>query len=215
MKVYTNLGEGSGVLKFIVMLAFSNNLDISNFNHIKDNNGRIQLCTFVYNNQKFLVGNLYNNNIKAEQVESLKKLSKMIESLNPFEYEIVIGGDWNFIFDKNLDAFGGNPSLKLSSIAEVTKIRNKFQLCNIFRLRNPNKKQYTFRKPTPRMMRRLDYFLVSSSLQDNILKTDTLPAIESDHSPIMVEVGHLNQESRGPAFWKFPSYLVKDLNYVN
>ena len=64
-------------------------------------------------------------------------------------------------------------------------------------------------------MRRLDFFLVSSSLQDNILKTDTLPAIESDHSPIMVEVGHLDQETRGPAFWKFPSYLVKDLNYVN
>ena len=31
----------------------------------------------------------------------------------------------------------------------------------------------------------------------------------------MVEVGHLDQETRGPAFWKFPSYLVKELNYVN
>ena len=31
----------------------------------------------------------------------------------------------------------------------------------------------------------------------------------------MVEVGSLDQKNRGPAFWKFPSYLVKDLNYVN
>ena len=131
----------------------------------------------------------------------------MMEVLDPLDFEILIGGDWNFIFDKKLNAYGGNPSLKLNSIAEVTKIKNKFQLCDIFRVRNPNKRNYTFRKPTPRLMRRLDFFLVSSSLQDNILKTDTLPAIESDHSPIMVEVGHLDQETRGPAFWKFPSYM--------
>ena len=64
-------------------------------------------------------------------------------------------------------------------------------------------------------MRRLDFFLVSNSLQDHILRTDILPSIESDHSPITVEVGTLDQGTRGPAFWKFPSYLVKDLNYVN
>ena len=86
----------------------------------------------------------------------------MIESLYPFEYEIVLGGDFNFIFDKNLDAYGGNPSLKLNSIAEVTKIKNKFQLCDIFRVRHPNKKPYTFRKPTPRLMRRLDFSLSQS-----------------------------------------------------
>ena len=64
-------------------------------------------------------------------------------------------------------------------------------------------------------MRRLDFFLVSNSLQDHVLKTNILPSIESDHSPITVKVGSLDQKNRGPAFWKFPSYLVKDLNYVN
>ena len=36
------------------------------------------------------------------------------------EYSIVMGGDWNFILDKDLDAYGGNPRLKLNSIAEHT-----------------------------------------------------------------------------------------------
>ena len=70
-----------------------------------------------------LIGNIYNNNIETEQVKTLAKLSEMIEGLDPFEYEIIIGGDWNFIFDKKFDAFGGNPSLKLNSIAEVTKLK--------------------------------------------------------------------------------------------
>ena len=38
------------------------------------------------------------------------------------EYEVIMGGDWNFIIDKVLDAQGGNTLLKLSSIAEQTKI---------------------------------------------------------------------------------------------
>ena len=41
-EIYLNHGQSNSRG---VMLAFSNNLDISNFNHIKDNNGRIQLCT--------------------------------------------------------------------------------------------------------------------------------------------------------------------------
>ena len=50
-------------------------------------------------------------------------------------------GGLEFYLGKNLDAFGGNPTLKLNSIAEVTKIKNKFQLCDIFRVRNPSKRQ--------------------------------------------------------------------------
>ena len=98
-EIYLNHGESNSRG---VMLAFSNNLEISNFKYVMDNIGRIQLCTFDYNNQKFSIGNIYNNNVETEQVKTLKKLSQMIEGLDPFEYEIIIGGDWNFIFDKIL-----------------------------------------------------------------------------------------------------------------
>ena len=68
----------------------------------------------------------------------LKKLYKKLSSMNDLiEYEVIIGGYWNFINDKVLDAQGGNPLLKLSSIAEYTKISEKFNLCDIFRVRHP------------------------------------------------------------------------------
>ena len=81
-EIYLNHGESNSRG---VMLAFSNNLDISNFKYIMDNNGRIQLCTFEYNNQKLLIGNLYNNNVESEQIITLKKLGELMESLDPFE----------------------------------------------------------------------------------------------------------------------------------
>ena len=54
------------------------------------------------------------------------------------DYSIVVGGNWNFILDKDKDAYGGNPKLKLNSIAEHTKLKSKFALCDIFRIRNKN-----------------------------------------------------------------------------
>ena len=139
----------------------------------------------------------------------------MIENAQPLENEIIIGGDFNFIFDKKLDAYGGRPELKLHSIAEVNKIISKFDLCDIFRIRNPEKKMFTFRKPTPRLFRRLDFFLCSNSLKDNILKTDIFASIESDHSPIVLSLGNVDEDIRGPSYWKFPAFLTRDLEYVN
>ena len=59
---------------------------------------------------------------------------------------------------KKLDAFEGNPVLKLNSIAEITKIAQKYDLCDIYRIRNPDTKRFTFAKKTPRLLRRLDFF---------------------------------------------------------
>ena len=68
------------------------------------------------------------------------------------EHKIIMGGDWNFIRNKKLDADGGNPSLKLSSIAELTKIIEVYELCDIFRVRFPEKRRFSFRQPNPRRL---------------------------------------------------------------
>ena len=46
-EIFLNHGESNSRG---VMVAFSNNLDVSNFKYFSDNCGRIQLCTFEYNN---------------------------------------------------------------------------------------------------------------------------------------------------------------------
>ena len=69
--------------------------------------------------KKFMIVNVYNNNIEKEQVETLKKLDTFLANFeNINDFSIVIGGDWNFILDKDLDSYGENLKLKLHSIAE-------------------------------------------------------------------------------------------------
>ena len=63
--------------------------------------------------QKKLIVNIYNENIESKQIILLKKFDCLLENLNSLlDHEIILGGDWNFIFEKHLDASGGN-SLKI------------------------------------------------------------------------------------------------------
>ena len=141
----------------------------------------------------------------------------MLENFeNIHDYEIVMGGDWNLIFNKDLDAKNGNPALKLQSIAELSKIINTFKLCDIFRLRHPHKKTFSFRRPTPMLWRRLDFFLISGSLRDSVNKTGTLASIaKCDHSPVTIDFSPVCQSKPGPSYWKFNTSLINEEGFCS
>ena len=198
------------------LIAFSERFDKKTVKYIDDKIGRTQLLTFEHKNKKYMLINLYNNNIEREQVETLKKMDELIEGcMDVNEYNILIGGDWNFILEKEVDAYGGNPRLKLNSITEHCKLKNKFLLCDIFRVRNPGLKRFTFRQQTPCLARRLDRFLISNALQTKVISCEILSSLQSDHSPVCLKIntkdGHFK---KGGNYWKFNSSLLKDNIFV-
>ena len=94
------------------------------------------------NDKKLLIVNIYNPNNENPQVELLKLLfEKLDEVPNILEQDIVIGGDWNFILDRNLDSNG----TKTNTLVEISKIRNKYDLIDIFRAKHLHLKRYTWR----------------------------------------------------------------------
>ena len=157
---------------------------------------------------------IYNENTEREQIILLKKLNVLLESFSDIlEHDIIMGGDWNFILDKKLDAYGGNPLLKLSSIAEITKIIEQYDLCDIFRVRFPENKRFSFRQSTPRRLRRLDFFLISNSLQESAKKTEILTSLSSDHSPVLIALDAVPETIKGSTYWKFNSLLLKNPDF--
>ena len=80
--------------------------------------------------------------------------------------------DWNLIFDKNLEYMGGIPLLKKHILFEIIKLNACFNLCDIWRVRSPHKKLFTFRQKhfIGIIQRRLDYIFVSNSLQESVKK---------------------------------------------
>lgn len=73
-----------------------------------------------------------------------------------------------------------------------------YDIVDIWRIRNPDRKKFTWRQKSPIIQRRLDYWFISDSS-----KVDIVTAIRTDHNAITLEIDSLDDQQRGPSFWKF------------
>ena len=89
-----------------------------------------------------------------------------------------------------------------------------YDLVDIWRIRNPNSKKFSWRQKNPIVQRRLDYWLISDLLQDDVVKVDIVTAIRTDHHAITLEIDSINDQQRGPSFWKFNNCLLDDDLFV-
>ena len=89
-------------------------------------------------------------------------------------------------------------------------------MCDIWRIRNPNVKRFTFRQNhvSGFVERRLDFFLISNILQESVIKTDVLASFCTDHSPIFFSLQLKDMPTRGKGFWKFKNSLTSNDDYV-
>ena len=58
------------------------------------------------------------------------------------------------------------------------------------------------------IQRRLDFWLISSSTQEEVVSVDIIPAIRTDHSAIIIHINGIEETRRGPSLWKFKLTLV-------
>ena len=87
-------------------------------------------------------------------------------------------------------------------------------LIDIWRIRNPEKRQFTWTQKKHLVRRRQDYWLVSTQIQDDLTETNIIPAIKSDHSAITLTLNSLVKQKFGPSYWKFNSSLLEDASYI-
>ena len=74
----------------------------------------------------FILINLYNPNTEKEQVSSWQKMNLILETFDDLEKKtIILGGDFNLFLDSLLEAEGGCPDLKKSSVSKLIEIKEK------------------------------------------------------------------------------------------
>ena len=67
---------------------------------------------------------------------------------------------------------------------------------------------------TPFVQKRLDLWLIDNALQEDIDQVDIIPSIKSDHSAIVLSINSVENQTRGPSFWKFNASYLDDKDYV-
>ena len=55
-----------------------------------------------------------------------------------------MGGDFNLYFDIALETDGGKPKTKIKSLSKLLAVMQKNDLCDIYRIRNPAEKCFTW-----------------------------------------------------------------------
>ena len=108
---------------------------IEQINKTSDKSGRILLVEATIDDTVFVPINTYNVNTEFQQLEALSDLISIIDKVKDIKRKIIVlGGDFNVLFDISLEISGGNPCLKKKPIAKLIQIKEKINLCDIWRI---------------------------------------------------------------------------------
>ena len=102
----------------------------------------------------YIILNYCGSNEESSQLNKLQLLEENLKTVNIEDnYQFILAGDWNLIFDKSLDSMGGSPSLKFKSLQKLQSVIIDYNLVDIWRIKNPNLRQFTWRGTNPFIMR--------------------------------------------------------------
>ena len=197
-----------------VLILIKNSLEFELISVRADKEGRFIFLEAFVQDQKFLFVNIYAPNKLSEQTLFFDQIKDELDNSGIDEdCRIIMEWDFNVILDPDLDGSGGNPKLK-ESVKEIENICLLWDLVDIWRVRNPEIKRFTWRQKAPLIQGRLDFWLVANALQEEIDQADIVPSIKSDHSAILLSINGIDKQIRGPSFWKFNASLLDDKDYV-
>ena len=181
-----------------------------------DDSGRLLVVHGEVAGAELVIVNIYapTKDIPHEQNTFLDNLRAFIEEHG--DKNLILGGDFNICLNFKLDKKGGKVEHTSSYQVKLTQFIDKYSLTYIWRLRNPTKLEYTRRERCRGgfVQSRLDYFLVSRSLEYDIICCKIKPGLLSDHSLIKLELNLKEAVKRGRGTWKFNNNLLRDKEYI-
>ena len=194
-----------------VAILFPKNINFKIESQNYDKDGRMILLCITYEQTEYCLINVYfpTQDHEKNQVDFLDDLQINIEA--NIDKKIIIGGDFNLSL-KEIDK--SNPLKQSKARDKLNNLMDQNNLLDIWRLRHPDIKRYTWRRHKPLVQSRLDYWLVSADMSYNVSSCDIKPSIKTDHSLISLNLTECKSNKRGSGLWKFNSSLLSDPDYI-
>jgi len=183
-------------------------LDIVFQHEYCDSKGRLIMLNVQIKDENCFLINLYGPIKDAEAVRFYQDLSTPLRGVDlDSDSNVIVGGDFNCPLDPTLD--------KKRRYSNSSTTCDKFNLHDIWRIKNPNTLSYTWSKSSPFISCRLDYWLISDNLNDLVTQVDIVASIKTDHSSIILELEDIKDSRKGPGFWKLNTYLLNRPDYLD
>ena len=180
----------------------SKNTPLKFNNHICDQTGRFQILDVDINTQNYILVNAYapTKDNPKEQKQFITTLKEKLTSYQ--EGNLIIAGDFNVCLNPTVDKSGGRNETPSDYAKLMISFMEEFDLIDIWRIRNPDTRRYTWRQRTKAgvVHSRLDILLVSLQLSYLVQESDIDIGICSDHSIINIALNKQIGEARGKSF---------------
>ena len=178
-----------------------------------DTEGHLNLISVELNNTEYTCINVYVPNIDWERKLYFENLSSSVVTGYNMA-SVVMAGDFNTTLTINNKKFGiestQNSSKALGNLIEQPS------LVEIWRHYYPNVKKFTWSRQCPKVMCRLDMFLINKTFVPQYKDAGILESFRTDHKLIFLSL--LNDQKvkpRGPGFYKLNSSLLSDDEYIH
>jgi len=182
---------------------------------LKDPDGRFILWKGKLQGTAVILANVYAPNRPQEQTRFFDKLYEDIASIMDRNYSLIIGGDFNVVFDPKRDKKGGSTLCRTQVTRLIERIMTEYGLVDIWRTKNPYKKQFTWSQTTPPIECRLDHWLIPSQWIQATKFCKIEPAVRTDHKAVLLKLQGDNFIPRGPGTWKLNNEVLQEQEYVD
>lgn len=191
-----------------VSILINNNFECKVLQEAKDTEGNMIVLKLQLANRTITLANIYGPNTDKPNF-----FVKLMESIDSFKNDdIIICGDFNLVINPDMDCDNylqiNNPIAR----NKLLEIIHERKLIDTFRELNPNINRYTWRRKNPIKQARLDLFLTSESLLNNLEKANIEQSYRSDHSMISITLS-FSHFKKGKGMWKFNTSLLNDIEY--
>ena len=97
-------------------------------------------------------------------------------------------------------------------LRNLSCFQHLFNLIDIWRKLNPDKRQFTWRQVSLKIFSRLYYWLVSADFVHSVYSSDIRPALKCDHNAVSLTM-KVHEQKRGKGIWKLNVSLLEDETY--
>ena len=190
-------------------IMFNRQRKVQVYSVIEDENGQFVMADVSINDYRFSIVNVYGPN--EDSPNYYEQVFKHIDTMG--NCELMIMSDFNLTLNHKIDRL---PHKEYSKGATqiLKKIIEDRELCDVWRVNNPQTIQYSWSRFKPQFTgSRIDFMLANGGLINRVLEIGYEASVLSDHQCLVCEMNFVDQPW-GPGYWKFNNCLLSDPIFV-
>ena len=173
----------------------------------KDPNGRLIITELRVDEHVFRLCNVYGPNIPNERIDFYENhVTNFLDS----DSINVVGGDFNCTLNPIMDRLKTDVAKFIyndQSSKTIENMMHRHDLEDVWRRRNPNKVEFTWKHQGKKQASRIDYWLIPRSLDNSITSSAIIDCPFSDHNAVSISI-KTSDTKRGKGYWKMNYHVI-------